>query len=79
MRTQIKPESDYFYHGEITIDKILGFLNELPSITARRRRVQQLTYNVQCGKINFAYPFFDIWPALETVLKDDGTETVAML
>ncbi|MBD1229056.1 hypothetical protein [Xenorhabdus griffiniae] len=79
MRTLIKPESDHFYHGEITIDKMLGFLEVLPSITAKRRRVQQLTYNVQCGKLNFTYPFFDIWPALETVLKEDGSETVAML
>lgn len=79
IRTQISTESDYFYHGEITIDKMLGFLNELPSISARRRRVKQLAYNVQCGEINFSYPFFDIWPAFETVIKEDGTESVAML
>lgn len=79
MRTQIIPESDRFYHGEITIEKMLGFLDELPSITAKRRRVKLLEYNVQCGEINFTYPFFDIWPAFETVLKEDGTEAVAIL
>ena len=79
IRMQISPESDRFYHGEITIDKFLGFLDELPSIAARRRRVKQLTYNVQCGGINFSYPFFDIWPTFETVIKEDGTETFAIL
>ncbi|MDE9491623.1 hypothetical protein [Xenorhabdus bovienii] len=78
-RTLIKHESDHFYHGEITIDKMLGFLDALPSITAKRRRVQQLAYNVQCGKLNLTYPFFDIWPAFETVVQEDGSEAVAML
>lgn len=79
MKTIIKPESAHLYHGEITIDKMMAFLNTLPSISIKRRRVQQLTYHVQCGKLKLTYPFFDIWPALEEVLDENGSEAIVML
>lgn len=78
-RRLIKHDSDHFYHGEITIDKMLGFLDALPTIRAKRRRVQQLTYNVRCGDTDLTYPFFDIWPAYETVIQEDGSKVVIFL
>ncbi|AYH27264.1 hypothetical protein C5E20_09050 [Pectobacterium parmentieri] len=74
-----KHEGAHFYHGEITIDKMLGFLDTLPSITAKRHRVQLRAMNVECGKLNLTYPFFDIWPAFEKVVQEDGSEAVVML
>ncbi|EHF5000499.1 hypothetical protein [Enterobacter asburiae] len=79
MKTMIKPESAHLYHGEITIDKMMAFLNTLPSISIKRRRVQQLTYHVQCGTLKLTYPFFDIWPSHEEVLNENGSEAIVML
>lgn len=79
IRTRIRPESDLFYDGKITIEKIFGFLGALPSVTLKRRRVQQRTYQVRCGGINFTYPFFDIWPGYEIVVQEDGSEAVMLL
>lgn len=77
--TPLQHEGSDYYHGEITIDKMLGFLTSLPSIALKRSRVQQRRYEVRCGALTLAYPFFDIWPAFERVVQEDGSEVVRML
>lgn len=77
--TPLPHEGSHYYQGEITLDKMLGFLNMLPSVALKRRQVQQLSYELRCGKMTLDWPFFDVWPAFETVVQDDGSEAVRML
>ena len=71
-------EESRYYQGEITIEKLLGFLNAQPSIAMKHRQVKLRNYEVRCGSMTLSWPFFDVWPALETVVQEDGSEAVRM-
>lgn len=51
-----------FCDGKITIDKLIGYLNTLPSINFTKKNVKKLSYNVEFGGKIIHYPYYDSWP-----------------
>ncbi|WP_343552918.1 hypothetical protein [Pantoea sp.] len=51
-----------FCEGKITINKLTGYLESLPSISIFRKSVNKLTYDFNVGEVKVSYPYYDAWP-----------------